>query len=302
MPVSQRIQNLQKNPTASRGHFHDVAAKMMGKKSVTKSVEKNLKKAGVFYGKKKLTRSQFEKGVRAISDQMSEGGIKENRYAKDMRASLRSKKGMVQGGHVEKAFKTGVQAQMGEDVSIGSFFDLDQGTRRKFLSIMIDKGQLSEKNKELMRQSGLDPAKGIKELKKFAERITSMNQYQRAREIEEEGNIAAETGKQDKNASSASDYGKESASNSEDDKPDATQQKSPSQNTVPLRGGIGGTVARIENPEMGMEQMITAAEGEALQNRRAEQKSAEMPEAEHAGEFSKPEEEGDDGDLDDMAI
>ncbi|MBU0613470.1 hypothetical protein KKB10_05680, partial [Patescibacteria group bacterium] len=70
----------------------------------------------------------------------------------------------------------------------------------------------------------------------------------------------------------------------------------------PLRGGIGGTVARIENPEMGMEQMITAAEGEALQNRRAEQKSAEMPEAEHAGEFSKPEEEGDDGDLDDMAI
>lgn len=303
MPVSQRMQNLQKNPTVSRGDFHQVAANMMGKKKVTKSVEEALKKTGGFHGSRKMTKREFEKGVRALSEHMEESGVRGNRYTKDMRDSLRSKKGFVRGGHAEKAFQSGVQAQMGGDSSVDSFFDLDQGERRKFLSKFIDKGKLSKKDKELMEQRGLDPEKGGKELKKFADRIMQMNQYQRAQEIENEETIAGNSGNQNQNTGgSVADYREESDNSDEGDANKSTQQKSPSQNTVPMQGGIGGAAARIENPEMGLEQIIIAAENEVMQNRRAEQKSAEMPAAEHSEIFSKPENEDDDGGLDDMEI
>jgi hypothetical protein len=301
MLLSQRMQNLQKNPTVARGDLHNAAAQMMGRKGVTKSVEKGLKESGLFHGKKRITKREFEKGVRKFSEHMEEKGIKENRYTKDMRKSLREKKGLVRGGQAEKAFRSGVQAQIGGDSSVDSFFDLGQGERRKFLSKMIEKGKLSKNDKELMQQRGLDPDKGTQELKKFAERITQMNQYQRAQEVEKEGNEATEGGKQDQSAGSASDYQKESPSD-ESKETGTVQQNSSSQKTVPLQGGIGGGSARIENPEMGMEQAIMAAENEAMQNRRAEQKSAEMPAAEHAEVLSKPEEEGSDDGIDDMEI
>ena len=44
MPVSQRIQNIQRNPSTSRNDFHQVAAQMMGQKKVTKSWIFRLKK------------------------------------------------------------------------------------------------------------------------------------------------------------------------------------------------------------------------------------------------------------------
>ncbi|MFA6272630.1 MAG: hypothetical protein WC693_06055 [Patescibacteria group bacterium] len=303
MPVSQRIQNLQKNPSISRDSFHQVAAQMMGRKGVTDSVKKGLKKSGVFYGKRSLTKHEFEKGVRAFSEHLEKEGVKETRFTKGIRGSLRYKSGLTRGGQAERAFRGGIKAQMGGTTVINSFHDLEPGVRRKFLAKMIDKGKLSNQDRDLMKQMGLDPEKGVVELKKFAERIISMNQWKRAQEIEEEAkNIPKSARKTEEKSGSAGDYYEESSGIAEQKKPSSSPGNPSSSKTVQLQGGIGGSVNRIESPEAGMERVIIDVENEIMQNRQAEEKSAEMPNAEHSDEQSTQKENGGDQEIDDMEI
>lgn len=303
MVVSQRIQNLQRSPTVSRNSFHQVAAQMMGRKGVTDSVKKGLKQSGVYFGKKNLTKREFEQGVRAFSEHMEKEGIKETRYAKGIRASFRYKSGLTRGGQAERAFKVGIQAQMGGKKEINSFHDLEQGVRRKLLAKMIDKGKLTNKDKEEMQQLGLDPEKGATELKKFAERVISMNQWKRAQEIEEEAKNQPKSAKKEDVGGSAQDYYEESSGIAETKGgPNTTKQGS--SKTVQLAGGIGGSVNRIESPESGMESAILDVEREIAQNREAEEKSSQMPAAEHPSEsITQPDSKiGGAEDIDDMEI
>jgi hypothetical protein len=283
MVVSQRIQNLQRNPSISRDSFHQVAAQMMGRKGVTDSVKKGLKQSGVYYGKKSLTKREFEKGVRAFSEHLEREGVKGSRFAKEIKDSLRYKSGLTRGGQAERAFKGGIQAQMGGTAVISSFHDLEPGVRRKFLAKMIDKGKLTNKDKDEMKQMGLDPEKGVGELKKFAERVISMNQWKRAQEIEEEAKMIPKADKKrDDQGGSAGDYYEESSGIAEQKKSVDAPEKTASPKTVQLAGGIGGPINRIESPESGMERAIIDVENEIMQNRRSAEKSAEMPDAEHS--------------------
>lgn len=115
MALSLRIQNLAKDPRIQRSSFREMAAKMMGQKGVTKTARKEMQKAGVYFGGKKLSKVKFEKNLRKISRHLEEKGGKETRFAKQIRTSLRGKKGLIRGGTAERVFQKDIAGQFKEE-------------------------------------------------------------------------------------------------------------------------------------------------------------------------------------------
>ncbi|MFA6392352.1 MAG: hypothetical protein WCW66_06465 [Patescibacteria group bacterium] len=306
MSISLRERNLQRTPSISRKDFHELAAKMMDRKGVTGSVKEGLKKSGVFYGKRNLTKHEFEDGLRKFTKHLGENGVRKNPYLRKMEESLKGKSGFVAGSEAVKAFKAGVQAQTAGKVAIKSLRDLDPGDRRELIATFINKGGLSKQKRKEMEALGLDPDEGTLQLKKVAERIMARNRDERARDIEAEGIKEKEANKTEKdNYGSVESYHR--AQEAKDDKGASNSQGQPAApKTVQLQGGIGGSLNRVESgirsPEVGTESEINAIEEEIIQNSQSLQKNVEMPDAEHSDQPSNQETTGESEEIDDMQI
>jgi len=241
MGQSLGIQNLRRNPVVARKNLHEITAKMMGQKNVTKSVEKHLKEAGVYYGGKKISKGRFERDLRKVSQHLQEKGVKETRFAKEIRGSLRKTKGLVRGGEAEKSFKGGVEQQMSAGQKTGGFRDLDKMTRHSLLHRYMSKGKLSGEDRAKLSDEGFE------ELKTVVQRFKSMNIYRRQTEREEDSGQPDENRIQPEKAqSSATSYEKDG---NQSDQESATPSASKDQSAVPLQGGIGTQARPEENLE-----------------------------------------------------
>lgn len=233
------IQNLKRNPSVSRQKsFHKMAAKMLtGKEIVTPSVEKSLREAGVFFGKKKLSRPEYGKSLKAFTKHLKEKGVKTSYFGKKVMASVRTGKSdaLVKGGLAYKVFEQNIKQQISAGKPTGNFSDLDSGTQRKLVSKFLERGRISKEDRKLLSDEG------FQELKKRTEQIKSINVFYRKTEMEKENKK-----KMDEAQSSVSKLGKEN-----EDKNGQKTAPSPSsrnQSSVPLQGGLGAGTG-IESPE-----------------------------------------------------
>ena len=254
MALSTRMQNLAKSPQIQRSSFRDMAGKMMGQKSMTKSVKKEMQKAGVYYGGKKMSRAKYEKNVRKFSQHLGEKGVKETRFAKQVRQSLRSKKGLVRGGTAEKEFQQDLKRQYKEGTPKGGFEDLDTGTKRKLYHKYLEKGTkgLTKDDVKMLGEAG------VQELKERGDRMMAINKSRMQQSREEEGGEKKdETGMPKEKTTTAAAAGG-------DDKKGASDQGSSSAGSkssgpVPLAGGASLGAGMPGNQiEGGMERMISS--------------------------------------------
>lgn len=233
MALSSRMQNLKKlglsrNPTVSRGTFHEAAAQMMRKDGkVTKSVEKALKQTGLYHGRRNLTKREFEKGIRKFSEHIQQKeGTKETRFAKDIKRSLRTKKGLIKGSAAEKIFKADVEKQL----SSGQPTEMDRETRNRLRTKLMQGEKLTNKDLEGVPDEELD------QLKNMVEALKSIHQRERAEEIEQETKEQTDEGKihEETSVSAAAREDKEKKSGQDDQ----SSKRSGSSVTVPLQGGL----------------------------------------------------------------
>lgn len=271
MVLSLRMQSLAKNPQIQRNSFHQMAAKMIGQKGVTNTAKKEMQKAGVYYGGKKLSKGKFEKNIRQFSQHLEEKGGKETRFAKQIRQSLRSKKGLVRGGVAEKEFHRDLKRQYKEATPQSGFDNLELGEKRKYLHKFLEKGLkgLTREDRKVLGEEGINT------LKERGERIKAINQsrLQREREAEDkQGKSEDEVGVPKEKAVSSG------TSRVEEEKSSSGQKPSVGAAPVPLAGGtllgvgmanqIEGRVERIMNanlnsPEIGAkESQIEASSAE----------------------------------------
>lgn len=232
MALSSRMQNLDKmslrrNPAISRGTFHETAAQMMRKDGrVTKSVEKALKQAGLYYGKKSLSKSEFEKGIRKFSAHLGQGEVRETRFAKDIRKSLRTNIGIREGSIAEKIFQEDIKKQL----SSQDTQTMDPKIRNRLRIKLMEGQKLTKKDLEGVPEEELD------KLKSLTDALKSIHQRERAEEIEREKKEQTDEGQiHEKTKVSAA------AREDQEEKTDQSKQgaaKSETTGPVPIQGGF----------------------------------------------------------------
>jgi len=231
MALSSRMQNLAKqslikNPSISRDSLHNMASKMMGKKGVTGSVVKVLKKTGHFYGPQRLSRHQYEQAAREISEHLKEQGVKENRFTKDIRESLRSRRGLIRGSAAEKLFENEIK----KEITAVESTEMDPKTKNRLRTKLIQGHKLTKRDLEGV------PKEELYKLKGLIGALKNIHQRETAEQIERESkNQTDEKKLREKAQTSASSSQKEG-----DKEPNSNDvASSKGQSTVPLQGGLG---------------------------------------------------------------
>lgn len=242
MTQSINIQNLRRNPTISCESFHKLAAQMMGKKGVTDSVKEALRKAGVYFGKRNLSKREYEGGLEKFSNHLLKEKGKISYLGKKILKSIRSggNKGLVKGGEAEKIFQKGVKEQLSAKQTTARFLDLDRKTRHDLIHKYMTRGELSKEDRAKLSDEG------YKELEAVINRIKSMNVYRGKTEQEKEvSSKAPEKGiPSEKAHTSAASLGKEEKENQTGQK-SANSSISRLKSSISFPGGIE-TGAKIE--------------------------------------------------------
>lgn len=253
MALSQRMQNLSRNPQMQRSSLQDMTKRMISKSgAVSKSTLKKVM-GKHFHGSRGVSRRQAEKALKDISQNMEEQGVKGTYYGKKVRKSIRGEGRFAKGGVAEKEFHKDIKRQYSAGSQQGGYESLDMGTKRKLLhKVMDNPKRLSKEDRALLGEEG------VKILKERAERMKQMNQYRRKLEREEA----------DKAEQSGEKKPQSSGSSKEETKSSGSQQEAPmgspaqkAGGVVPLQGGVsfergmagqfeGGGFEQVPSPDM----------------------------------------------------